>query len=155
MTPQADVEMVATASRSPTQRWPVGALVPGGSMHGARALNDLQDHEMTRNIVPSSLKEPTVRSPMKLAIGALFGLVSAASAAVPCTIKASGGDDAPALLRALKSCREVWVPKDTTLSIRTALNATGLNNVHLNLAGTIKYYEDLAYWAGHAFPFGE
>lgn len=92
---------------------------------------------------------------MKFTLGAVLGLASAVSAAIPCTITASGGDDAPALLRALKACREVWVPKNTTLSIRTALNATGLNNVHLNLAGTIKYYEDLEYWAGHAFPFGE
>ncbi|KAH7099562.1 pectin lyase fold/virulence factor [Auriculariales sp. MPI-PUGE-AT-0066] len=74
-------------------------------------------------------------------------------AAVPCTIVASGGDDAPVLALALASCRQVLIPKDTTLSIRTALNTTNVKNTHLSLQGTIKYYEDLEYWGANAFPF--
>jgi galacturan 1,4-alpha-galacturonidase len=63
---------------------------------------------------------------------------AAASLVVPaatsaCTVTASGGDDAPGLLKAVQnsSCPTVTVPASTTLNIQTRLNMTGLANKHI------------------------
>ncbi|KZV78057.1 hypothetical protein EXIGLDRAFT_578819, partial [Exidia glandulosa HHB12029] len=66
---------------------------------------------------------------------------------------ASGGDDAPALVSALRStaCDTVIVPAGESLLIKSAMNTSDLSHVHLQLEGTIKFDDDLAYWAGHAF----
>ncbi|KAJ8697043.1 hypothetical protein PTI98_006852 [Pleurotus ostreatus] len=81
--------------------------------------------------------------------------IHACLAAVPCTLQATGGDDAPQLLSAMQSCSVVTVPKGVTLSVGTRLNMTGLSNKHLNLQGTIKFTPDIPYWTGNAFfiPF--
>jgi galacturan 1,4-alpha-galacturonidase len=71
-----------------------------------------------------------------------------------CTVKASGGDDAPALSKALNGCLIVNIPKDQVLSIRSPLNTTSLRDVYVNLRGTIKYYDDVQYWVSNAFYFG-
>ncbi|KAF8761394.1 Glycosyl hydrolases family 28 [Rhizoctonia solani] len=60
-------------------------------------------------------------------------------------------DDAPYLVKALKSNARVRVPKGTTLNIATAMNTTGLFGTHLRLEGTLRVKPDFAYWAGNAF----
>ena len=47
---------------------------------------------------------------------------------VKCTLSASGGDDAPAFVKAVKACPVVTIPKSETLLINTRLNTTGLVN---------------------------
>ncbi|KAF9560995.1 glycoside hydrolase family 28 protein [Agrocybe pediades] len=73
----------------------------------------------------------------------------------PCTLTASGGDDAPQFLKAVKACSTVTIPKSTTLSIATRMDMTGLKNKHINLQGTIKFTPDIPYWSGNGFfiPF--
>ncbi|KAL0961308.1 hypothetical protein HGRIS_006267 [Hohenbuehelia grisea] len=85
----------------------------------------------------------------------LVGLFLAFAYARPdlCTLTASGGDDAPRLLKAMKTCVTVTVPKHTTLAIGTRLNMTGLANKHLSLQGTLKFTPDVPYWSENAFPF--
>ncbi|GLB37346.1 putative glycoside hydrolase family 28 protein [Lyophyllum shimeji] len=75
--------------------------------------------------------------------------------AASCTLVASGGDDAPQFLSAVKSCTTVVIPKTTTLNINSRLNMTGLSNTHIDLAGTIKFSPDIPYWTGNGFfiPF--
>ncbi|KAF8070387.1 glycoside hydrolase family 28 protein [Lyophyllum atratum] len=77
------------------------------------------------------------------------------SAATSCTLRASGGDDAPQFLSAVKACSTVRIPKTTTLNIETRLNMTGLSNKRIDLAGTIRFAPDIPYWTGNAFfiPF--
>lgn len=48
-----------------------------------------------------------------------------------CTVTASGGDDAPHFLHAVKHCKEVIIPKHTTLNIATRLNMTGVADKHI------------------------
>ncbi|CAE6399532.1 unnamed protein product [Rhizoctonia solani] len=60
-------------------------------------------------------------------------------------------DDAPYLVKALKSNTRVRVPKGTTLNVATAMNTTGLFGTHLRLEGTLRVKPDFAYWAGNAF----
>ncbi|KAF9501315.1 glycoside hydrolase family 28 protein [Pleurotus eryngii] len=81
--------------------------------------------------------------------------IHACLAALPCTLQATGGDDAPQLLSAMQSCSVVTIPKGVTLSVGTRLNMTGLSNKHLSLKGTIKFTPDIPYWTGNAFfiPF--
>ncbi len=45
-----------------------------------------------------------------------------------CTVTSRGGDDAPQLLRAVKSCGVTRIPKGTVLNIATRLDMTGLSN---------------------------
>ncbi|KAK7458722.1 hypothetical protein VKT23_009722 [Stygiomarasmius scandens] len=69
-----------------------------------------------------------------------------------CTIKASGGDDGPALVAAVKSCKTVTIPCGTTLSIQSAMDMTGLKNVDIVLNGNIKFTNtDQDYWKASAF----
>lgn len=101
-----------------------------------------------------------VATMLRLATLSLLAVLAAVSASprpspTPCTLKASGGDDAPALLRALRTCPRVTIPKSQTLSIRSLVNATGLRDVHLRLEGAIKYWDDVDYWVENAFAFGE
>ncbi|KAI9346731.1 glycoside hydrolase family 28 protein [Zopfochytrium polystomum] len=81
---------------------------------------------------------------MKTAIFALLATAAAVEAA-GCNLAASGGDDGPALAAALKSCATVTVPAGVTLAINTALDTTGLANVHL-------FSSDYKYWQKNAFP---
>ncbi|KAJ7594964.1 glycoside hydrolase family 28 protein [Mycena floridula] len=73
--------------------------------------------------------------------------------ATSCTLVASGGDDAPQFLAAMKSCSTVIIPATTTLNISTRLNMTGLDNKTLNLAGTVRFNPNIPYWTGNAFSF--
>lgn len=97
---------------------------------------------------------------MRLSLSAFLILCSAATSSLasserskvaPCTLVASGGNDAPQFLGAVKSCSTVFIPKTTTLNIATRLNMTGLRNKHIHLAGTIRFAPDIPYWTGNAF----
>ncbi|KAF8161358.1 glycoside hydrolase family 28 protein [Crassisporium funariophilum] len=74
---------------------------------------------------------------------------------VSCILAASGGDDSPQFLAAVKACPTVTIPKATTLNIATRLNMTGLRDKHISLQGTIRFKPDIPYWTGNAFfiPF--
>lgn len=82
-----------------------------------------------------------------------------------CTLFASGGDDAPKFVKAVKSCDTITIPKTTTLNIATRMNMTGVNNKHIvchstmpfdvcvdhlpqDLQGTIRFEPDIPYWTG-------
>ncbi|KAF8806610.1 glycoside hydrolase family 28 protein [Phlegmacium glaucopus] len=98
----------------------------------------------------------------QLFITAIFGFCSVAAKhakrshrEMECTLSASGADDSPHFLRAVRECATVAIPKSTTLNIETCLNMTGLRNTHINLEGTIKFKPDIPYWAGNGLfiPF--
>ncbi|KAF8911603.1 pectin lyase fold/virulence factor [Gymnopilus junonius] len=74
---------------------------------------------------------------------------------VSCTLKASGGDDAPQFLKAVEACPTLTIPKSTTLNIETRLNMTGVRDKHISLEGTIKFSPNIPYWSGNGFfiPF--
>lgn len=48
-----------------------------------------------------------------------------------CTITTSGGDDGPAFVDAVQRCDTVTIPAETTLSIATRMDMTGLNNKNI------------------------
>lgn len=48
-----------------------------------------------------------------------------------CTLRASGGDDGPAFIEAAQACDTIIIPKDTTLSIASPLNMTGIVDTHI------------------------
>ena len=54
-----------------------------------------------------------------------------------CTLRASGGDDAPAFLAAARShlCSTVSIPKHETLNIASRLNMTGIRDKHIVRGG--------------------
>lgn len=66
----------------------------------------------------------------KTVLGVATALLAAdaAVAQTGCTLSASGGDDAPALLKAVQSCATTTIPLGTTLNIATRMNMTGLTN---------------------------
>ena len=80
-----------------------------------------------------------------VALGAVVGIFGADARREPpqprphatCTLAASGGDDAPAFVKAVRTCDTVIVPKDTTLSIGTRMNMTGVSNKHIVSASII------------------
>ncbi|KIY46100.1 glycoside hydrolase family 28 protein [Fistulina hepatica ATCC 64428] len=85
----------------------------------------------------------------------LFGVVAAAHS-VPttrCTLTSSGGDDASAFVTAASSCATVTIPADTTLKISSKMDMTGLKGTHIDLQGTIKFNDNIDYWAGNSFYF--
>jgi galacturan 1,4-alpha-galacturonidase len=82
---------------------------------------------------------------------------------VSCTVTASGGDDGPAFIDAVQRCDTVKIPFETTLSIATKMDMTGLNNKNIvcnvlkaydalniyglqELMGTVKFTSDMTYW---------
>ncbi|EIM85113.1 glycoside hydrolase family 28 protein [Stereum hirsutum FP-91666 SS1] len=83
-----------------------------------------------------------------IAVVAIFALQETA-----CTLTASGGDDGPAFITAAQTCDTVVVPADTTLSIASPMNMTDVVNTHISLEGTIKFVDDIDFWAGTAFFF--
>ncbi|TFK44960.1 glycoside hydrolase family 28 protein [Crucibulum laeve] len=84
-----------------------------------------------------------------------LALLDAATSKASCTLTASGGDDSPQFLSAVKACQTVTIPKSTTLNIATRLNMTGLSDKHISLQGTLRFNPDIPYWTGNAFfiPF--
>lgn len=60
-----------------------------------------------------------------------FNFPSQPRNAALCTLKATGGDDAPQFLKAIKTCPTVTIPASTTLSIQTRMDMTGLRDRHI------------------------
>ncbi|TFK74685.1 pectin lyase-like protein [Pluteus cervinus] len=86
----------------------------------------------------------------------LLALASAKLPSVPhasCTVTASGGDDSPRLLAAVRACSETIIPHGTTLNIATRLDMTGLSDKHLKLEGTLSFQPNIPYWTANGFPF--
>ncbi|EGN92764.1 glycoside hydrolase family 28 protein [Serpula lacrymans var. lacrymans S7.3] len=71
----------------------------------------------------------------------------------PCTLFASGGDDGPIFVDTLQRCDTVLIPPETTLSIATRMNTTGLSYKNIDLQGTIKFTPNMTYWIDNGFYF--
>jgi hypothetical protein len=72
----------------------------------------------------------------------------------PCTPPARGNsslDDTPAIHAAIASCGEggtIVIPQGSTYHLRTTLEFTGCEDCVMQLDGTLKASDDLAYWQG-------
>ncbi|KAF9869927.1 hypothetical protein CkaCkLH20_12536 [Colletotrichum karsti] len=76
-----------------------------------------------------------------------------------CTVAASGTnatDDAPAILDAFKKCgrRGKVVFKPTTYYVNSALNVTWLNDVEIDLQGTLLWSTNISYWLANSLDVG-
>lgn len=75
-----------------------------------------------------------------------------------CTIKPSldGSDDTPAILKAFDSCgkngRVVFI--NETYHVDTVMNTTGLENVDIDLYGTLLWSANITYWFNASLFFG-
>ncbi|KAL4902341.1 hypothetical protein BDW74DRAFT_180844 [Aspergillus multicolor] len=78
--------------------------------------------------------------------------------AATCTIPASPNntDDSPAILSAFKTCKKdsIILFQNTTYTIGTALNLTGLENVRIDIKGTLQWSTDIDYWLANSLPIG-
>lgn len=90
-----------------------------------------------------------------LIVGRFFSARGAApnTGDVSCIVTASSGDDGPAFVDAVQRCDSVTIPRETTLSIATRMNMTGLKDKNINLLGTIKFTSNMSYWINNGFPF--
>ncbi|KAG0708632.1 glycoside hydrolase family 28 protein [Suillus ampliporus] len=92
-------------------------------------------------------------------VGVLFSALVQGSGAAPnadgvsCTVTASGGDDGPAFVDAVQRCDSVKIPPETTLSIATRMDMTGLKDKNIELLGTVKFTNDMTYWINNGFYF--
>ncbi|KAH7908952.1 glycoside hydrolase family 28 protein [Hygrophoropsis aurantiaca] len=94
------------------------------------------------------------RLSVTLAVSSLCLATSASNAVdASCVLSASGGDDGPAFVDAVQRCETVVVPPDTTLSIATGLNMTGLSDRNIELQGTVKFTDNMTYWINNGFYF--
>jgi galacturan 1,4-alpha-galacturonidase len=75
-------------------------------------------------------------------VGGLFlvGRAVPNTGGVSCTVTASGGDDGPAFVDAVQRCDSVTIPRETTLSIATRMNMTGLKNKNIVCDCSIMLY---------------
>ncbi|KAI1390427.1 galacturan 1,4-alpha-galacturonidase B [Hypoxylon trugodes] len=90
---------------------------------------------------------------------ATCNLLVAPASGKTCTVKSSGintTDDAPAILDAFKECgkngRVVFEP--TTYYISSVLNITWLENVTVDIYGTLLWSTDIQYWLNHSLDVG-
>ncbi|KAH7928674.1 pectin lyase-like protein [Leucogyrophana mollusca] len=87
-----------------------------------------------------------------LSLASSAGLVERADDA-SCILTASGGDDGPIFVDAVQRCETVVIPAETTLSIATGMNMTGLNDRNIDLRGTVKFTDNMTYWINNGFYF--
>ncbi|KAH8429383.1 uncharacterized protein LDX57_007047 [Aspergillus melleus] len=75
-----------------------------------------------------------------------------------CVIPANGdgSDDSPGIIQAFKKCQKdgVIVFKNTTYNINTAMEFKDLNNVKVDIKGTLKWSDDIDYWLNNSLPIG-
>ncbi|KAI1324323.1 glycoside hydrolase family 28 protein [Xylariaceae sp. FL0255] len=77
-----------------------------------------------------------------------------------CVVKASGdpnGDDAPAVLQAFSECSQNAhiIFENTTYYIASVMNTTGLQNVDVEIKGTLEWNNtDFNYWLVNSLPVG-
>ncbi|KAI9702683.1 MAG: hypothetical protein M1820_006067 [Bogoriella megaspora] len=81
------------------------------------------------------------------------------SSAETCTIDYSGDasiDDAPAVLDAFDRCGNggVIVFQNSTYHINSVMNTTGLQDVVVQLQGTLLWSDDIDYWLDNSMPIG-
>ncbi|KAF9243220.1 glycoside hydrolase family 28 protein [Melanogaster broomeanus] len=88
-----------------------------------------------------------------LSIALLLGLARAETGATSCILTASGGDDGPIFVEAVQRCAVVTVPPETTLSVASAMNMSGLNDMIIDLQGTVKFTDNMTYWINNGLPF--
>ncbi|KAF4472576.1 exo-rhamnogalacturonase B [Fusarium albosuccineum] len=76
-----------------------------------------------------------------------------------CVVKAGGTnstDDAPAIIEAFEKCgrggKVVFRP--TTYHVNSILNITGLEDVHIDLKGTLLWSTDIQYWLENSLDVG-
>ncbi|KIJ65995.1 glycoside hydrolase family 28 protein [Hydnomerulius pinastri MD-312] len=87
-----------------------------------------------------------------LSASLLLGFANAETDAT-CTLAASGGDDGPSFVEAVQRCSVVRVPPETTLSIATGMNMSGLYDKSIELEGTVKFTDNMTYWINNGFYF--
>lgn len=70
--------------------------------------------------------------------------------------KNDGTDDSPAILAAFRDCKrdsEILF-QNTTYNIAQVMNVTGLENVKIELHGTMLWSKDIQYWLENSLPIG-
>ncbi|KAI0176467.1 galacturan 1,4-alpha-galacturonidase B [Hypoxylon sp. FL1284] len=95
-----------------------------------------------------------------LLLSPVLASVGAAHAPRKTCIVASGGvnttDDAPAILEAFEECGRngnvVFSP--STYYISSVMNISGLENVDIDIRGTLLWSTDIEYWLNHSMPVG-
>lgn len=70
--------------------------------------------------------------------------------------KNDGTDDSPAILAAFSECRQnsEIIFQNTTYNIAQVMNLTGLNNVKIEIHGTLLWSKDIDYWLNNSLPIG-
>lgn len=89
-----------------------------------------------------------------------FAALSSASTSRKTCVVASGGDnttdDAPAILEAFRECGRngniVFSP--ITYYISSVMNVSGLEDVDIDLRGTLLWSTDIQYWLNHSLDVG-
>ncbi|KAK2606875.1 hypothetical protein N8I77_005598 [Diaporthe amygdali] len=92
----------------------------------------------------------------------LSGFTAAASQptqAKTCTVKSGGSngtDDAPAIIQAFRECGQdaTVIFEPTTYHVNSVMNITWLNNVKVDLQGTLSWGTNISYWLNHSMPVG-
>ncbi|POS77594.1 polygalacturonase [Diaporthe helianthi] len=92
----------------------------------------------------------------------LSGVTTAASVArqaKTCTVKAGGSnatDDAPAIIEAFRECSQdaTVIFEPTTYHINSVMNVTWLQNVKIDLQGTLLWGTNISYWLENSLPVG-
>ncbi|KAH8891777.1 pectin lyase-like protein [Thozetella sp. PMI_491] len=76
-----------------------------------------------------------------------------------CTVKTAGTnltDDAPAIIQAFKDCgrggRVIF--EDTVYYVNSIMNITWLDDVEIDVHGTLLWSTDITYWLNHSMPVG-
>ncbi|KAI5287829.1 hypothetical protein KEM52_001409 [Ascosphaera acerosa] len=89
----------------------------------------------------------------------LLLLAAAATARTVCHVTPSGSesvDDAPAIVKAFKDCKHNGrvVFDNSTYHIRSVMSTTGLDDVEVDLKGTLLWSKDVSYWLKHSLDVG-
>ncbi|KAF4979258.1 hypothetical protein FZEAL_4503 [Fusarium zealandicum] len=88
-----------------------------------------------------------------------LSVFAAAAKTKTCVVKAGGKnttDDAPAIIEAFDKCGKGGkvVFQDTTYHVNSVLNITGLEDVHIDLGGTLLWSTDIEYWLENSLDVG-
>lgn len=88
----------------------------------------------------------------------LAASLQARSGARRCVIPANnnGTDDSPAIIAAFSECRRdsEIIFKNTTYNIAQVMNITDLDNVKIEVHGTLLWSKDIDYWLQNSLPIG-
>lgn len=75
-----------------------------------------------------------------------------------CVIPANndGTDDSPAIVTVFSECRQdsEIIFQNTTYNIAKVMNLTGLDNVKIEIHGTLLWSKDIDYWLNNSLPIG-